>query len=709
MKITRVVLKNVGPHKALDIKVSAGLVGIVGPNGAGKSSFANSIYAALTNDFTRFGGVKADVISNTSEKEPSHIIVYGSHNGEDFVLERHLRPSKNKLIIGNEAFTKDGDINTAISNKLGISRTIIDSYVFVEQWGMFEFMSQTAASRAEAFRHLCGTGSSVDIHKACKDFVTNRSADRVADNSIELIEQLTQRKAKREEHLANMRFHKLKALSPERKASCATVLAEKTAGDKARIDAAELQTDMTETIEAINADTKLETELTAELTDLTSKIGNLKKSAELAKTYKDAAALLSAWTARYEAAKSAARQAKNAQLALVMPEAPSGVIDNVQLKTLSQTVSDLKVLQTQTEKIAKSKSAKGFDCQSCHQPVSMAYVARIKTEYEERAKVITNLTAQITQKEAWDKTWADYNAEAARLLRNMDTARKTLATTKENKPTTTASSFTEASASETISAYDAADKRHRKLQQELPLVTQQISINNDHLTKLISSGSKLSAVIAATPSDARVTEAKDLLAVHDAAAKAFAAEKTSASLMEGFIRETEEAIEKLRAAINKQEKVQALLQVVERTAEVFHWDSLPKRVAQANLTSIVSDINENLELFGSPFYVEADEDLTFLVHFPGKPPVKTRQLSGGQKVILAVAFRTAVGRVFGHDVGMMFLDEPTAGLDSDNIVYFQEALQQLSQRMSTDSQLVVITHVESLGTVFDQLIEIRKN
>jgi DNA repair exonuclease SbcCD ATPase subunit len=58
---------------------------------------------------------------------------------------------------------------------------------------------------------------------------------------------------------------------------------------------------------------------------------------------------------------------------------------------------------------------------------------------------------------------------------------------------------------------------------------------------------------------------------------------------------------------------------------------------------------------------------------------------------------------------MMFLDEPTSGLDADNVNYFHDALQQLASKVGNDRQLVVITHVQELSGVFDQVIEIRKD
>jgi DNA repair exonuclease SbcCD ATPase subunit len=168
-------------------------------------------------------------------------------------------------------------------------------------------------------------------------------------------------------------------------------------------------------------------------------------------------------------------------------------------------------------------------------------------------------------------------------------------------------------------------------------------------------------------------------------------------------------LNKLRERQSRHAEAQKLLSVIEEVAEIFHWNNLPKSVSQANLELLVEDINANLELFNNPFYIDADEDLTFQVYLPGKLPVKAKQLSGGQKVILAIAFRAALDRVFGHDVGMMFLDEPTSGLDADNVNYFHDALQQLASKVGNDRQLVVITHVQELSGVFDQVIEIRKD
>ena len=164
-------------------------------------------------------------------------------------------------------------------------------------------------------------------------------------------------------------------------------------------------------------------------------------------------------------------------------------------------------------------------------------------------------------------------------------------------------------------------------------------------------------------------------------------------------------LDELREKMERHKTMGALREVVSDVRDVFHWQNLPKKVAQANLMGITGEINEALEIFGSPFWVEADVNLSFKVHFPNSPARSAGSLSGGQKAVLAICFRVAVNRLFGMDTGMMFLDEPTAGLDNDNVEYFQGALSVLAAEVRDKRQLVIITHAAELRGTFDQVIE----
>jgi len=78
--------------------------------------------------------------------------------------------------------------------------------------------------------------------------------------------------------------------------------------------------------------------------------------------------------------------------------------------------------------------------------------------------------------------------------------------------------------------------------------------------------------------------------------------------------------------------------------------------------------------------------------------------SAGQKVLASLVVRLALAETFCHNCGILALDEPTANLDSKNIVGFTEALSRLVNERKAESdtfQLIVISHdkefIESLA------------
>ena len=83
-------------------------------------------------------------------------------------------------------------------------------------------------------------------------------------------------------------------------------------------------------------------------------------------------------------------------------------------------------------------------------------------------------------------------------------------------------------------------------------------------------------------------------------------------------------------------------------------------------------------------------------------------MSGGEKVILALAFRIAVNSLFASDLGLLCLDEPTAGLDDDNMQCLEKALARLKDLSSERGlQCIIVTHEsERLARLFDNVIRI---
>jgi DNA repair protein RAD50 len=98
--------------------------------------------------------------------------------------------------------------------------------------------------------------------------------------------------------------------------------------------------------------------------------------------------------------------------------------------------------------------------------------------------------------------------------------------------------------------------------------------------------------------------------------------------------------------------------------------------------------------------------LTFMVHFPGEPARPAGRLSGGQKGVFAIAFRSTVSSLYDDEIGMMSLDEPTTYMDEQNVSYLAEALTRFAAKLRGKRQVIMITHAHSLRSAFDTVIEI---
>jgi DNA repair exonuclease SbcCD ATPase subunit len=177
-------------------------------------------------------------------------------------------------------------------------------------------------------------------------------------------------------------------------------------------------------------------------------------------------------------------------------------------------------------------------------------------------------------------------------------------------------------------------------------------------------------------------------------------------LLSESIAEDEAAIEKIEFQLSRHAKKAQYKAIMQGIRTVTHAKYLPQVVAQRNLEDMEDDVNSSLSTFGDPFWAEASDDLTFDVHFPGAPARKATRLSGGQKVVLAVSFRTVVSSLFGAELGMLVLDEPAAGLDERNIAFLSDALAQFAAEVRGRRQIIVITHAETLKPAFDQVIEL---
>jgi DNA repair exonuclease SbcCD ATPase subunit len=206
--------------------------------------------------------------------------------------------------------------------------------------------------------------------------------------------------------------------------------------------------------------------------------------------------------------------------------------------------------------------------------------------------------------------------------------------------------------------------------------------------------------------DSSVENAKKAIERHESAGKEVATFKERVRGLQESIQEDEGELERMESLVTRKNRIIRFRRRLEHIRKVMHARCLPQRVAQRNLEDMEGTINEGLSRFGDPFWAEASTDLSFLVHFPGAPGRPAGRLSGGQKGIFAVAFRSAVISLFGAEIGMMILDEPTAGMDEENVGFLSDALSRFAAELRGRRQVIMITHADALRPAFDQVVEI---
>ena len=115
--------------------------------------------------------------------------------------------------------------------------------------------------------------------------------------------------------------------------------------------------------------------------------------------------------------------------------------------------------------------------------------------------------------------------------------------------------------------------------------------------------------------------------------------------------ELKAANEKLHRETRERDRSRAWAEYVVQMRKVLHRDALPRRISQHYMALLQRETNDLLNRLDCPFSVTAKEDLSFEATFADRRRVPAARLSGGEKVVLAIAFRIAVNTLFARDLG----------------------------------------------------------
>lgn len=708
MFVNRVKFTNFCQHLDKEVEFRRGLNVIVGPNGSGKSNIVNGIYGALTGDFTRNAGKSADNISiNKIAGRASQIELSFSHGNKEMSIVRRLDPVERQFCVDGNTYTADKDVAERLEHILEVDKDILGSYVFVEQWDNFGPLSLSPAKRIAAFQKLFRIDQ------------LNKISDELSDGSVKLA-------------AVSVVGCNIQELSEE-----ANGIESKINGIEEELASLPSVDDLDGVISSNNnkinnwkLKAKLENQISSRqsvISDLlVSEANQLEIKSKLNSSLLEASDMLTAMKDEYDTASNVEslwikydyylatkssletklKSLEEDKLKNLEPTKPEGYTEDS--RSEQEKLDGYKFKLEQNKRFVSSLSGDKAECPVCGTSASnlVEKLEKANSEMSDLSEKVLKLTQQISDNRRYDNdlraylVWFDnYKKsveEIASAFRSLNV---------ETKP-----DFSREEATQIINNYKNVTKALATLGDSINSVSNKISsiqsnilVNRDELDKELKELEEFSGLNQ---------EEVDKAAENVANAKGL---KTKVTDLTTSLAVTKSELKACRDKVSNAEKQNQLAVLhsswndrVESLKKIFKYNALPMVVSYKYMDRVVVELNKTLSAIGVPFNIELEPDLSFTANF-GSHKVPAARLSGGQKVILTIAYRLAVNFTFATNLGLLCLDEPTVGLDDANLSSLERAFERLREfSMSNGVQIIVVTHEKGISHLFDHTIDLAK-
>lgn len=710
MKLLSLELKNICQHQYLNINFNTGLTAVIGPNGSGKSNLLASIYAGITNDFSRFRATTRDKIISQFAKDtdPSYIKVTLEHNNNKAVLLRDIRNSKRELTINDQqTIYSDKEISDTIEKWFNLSLKTIGQYIFVDQWAMFSILDASSSEKMKDLYRLFGIDKAETCYTLLNDKISNISLPlppidpdvvrpRLLSSRNQLRDLLTQ--------IENINKTLLEEYEPSKDHNH-KIIEDWNLVSKLQLEFDKYYNELTELKYSYSQNQHVlqsyETKLIKLETNLASQL-NTKTEADIA---------LANWSmySKIELQKDQLSKhiihCEHIIKDLIKPVKPS---DYVSFKNpvFANSYNGLKTsIQECTTYLEKTK-----DCAVCPtcgiESSKFEYIreSRIK-ELASYEKYLLELDKSLRSSQIYDRKLKDYQTKYDHYLNDLSASTSQLESLQSlDKPT-----ITKELAEACISRYT---KLRTELAQNLKVkesLLERINQQQGSITSLTSTlafKEKQLETIKVTQDeyDLALTNYKNNQDLYSKRKDL----RSRIQILIKSISDDELSLMEAKTILEKKAKLENWRQDLIQVKGIFSKNNLPNNIAQSHLHNLESKINQNLQDLGVDFRTKVEDQLRFSISFQDGRVIDATSLSGGEKVVFALAWRLAVNSSFATDIGLICLDEPTAGLDKDRLTCLKLALDKLRQTSeSTGLQCLVITHETNLISQFDNIIELK--
>ncbi len=710
MRLISVDLENIGVHRKLHLDFGDGLIALFGPQGSGKTTIVNSVYAAITNDFSRLADGKLEAASQQAKGEPASIEARIECGGTKLRIRRQIAPtSRSKLEIAKgDIFTKETEIRGAMSSILDASRALLDNYVFVDQWAVRNLFQSTASQRAEVLSHLCGTR----FIGACYDAANQMRQSDFAllsegtENTDRLRKELTEYNALMYKELAWISEIEKVLLTTEEEARHKLVVSNFT-------EMLDIDKKMPGLLRKLEEASNLKTATDESEAELRSKIPLLevKEMAlrqELEAARKEQAvydSVASSWKMKQKLTKELLEkelQLENLQKPSEDLQGSAKYFDD-KISNITAEMAPHTMLLGQYERLPHADT-----CPLCHGDIT-----DIAGRLDSARDIIKVQAAAINTIKEQRQSYFDqvkeidaYKILKSNIEKSIDEAKSNLAVLKEiEEPAAPSVSITKIS-----SLHQEAGRNLNELrtehEEEIRWKEKRASAYEVLEKEVLEADARLQ-LIAAPQKSFNDSER----ALREDSDRRFnkAGSEAKCEEYERVIKSREVAIKEAEEKLARTKKIKDWVALLGRILPVLHRDGLAREVHSRAMRRLEGTINSTLSEFESPFRISTGEDLSYTAKFPNGTEVPAHRLSGGQQVVLSLAMRWALNSLFANQIGLLVLDEPTAGLDERHLGLLESTLSKLgAAARNRGCQVIIITHERRLGGVFDQIIELER-
>jgi len=760
LNIQKVILSEFCQHESLELELPGGLTGLFGPNGRGKSNIANAICGAFTGDFSRHSeGFKGCIRQN--QPNDAYVEIHGTIAEQPFRLRRDItrKHVKHSLWLNGDkhrTYDKAGEIETWLTEVSGLTPQIMAEFLFIGQQDLYAFLETTNTELSKKFAALCGTQGYERCRSDYKDYWNKDKADMEAAStlSVEFLETaIRDTQDERDNVDAAIAELREKHGDPGGK-----IKGFETRLDKLSDRMQWLQDKKSQVVQLNDTLAKADKELHQRLdeqrkarqveVESRAEYEETWKELEVAteqffkdlngRTFTDVLAELRDVQKRIISYDKLVEQLEKTETSLqnlVEPEAFDEKELNqaeelkgkstADLVRVSERIKSTEQLLDTLEQLKGRHSNTVSDCPLCgadagHWKVDLSLLQVTLVEFNEEVNI---LNARISSHTVLVNFLVSKRSRFESYHQSRELWTNEIIEVKE-KLTGFHDLDVERDIDAEIDALLASQKKQDDLAYQCGILVAQRESDCENLTRLkeqiigfrreiVKNSDALRAIGKNKDEleklfddcERRATEIRDEI-------KKFREVEKQLNILLGSKQASENRLLELQGKLAEQiamkESQGAKTAWLEKFGKALDWlkkSGLPRLIHHSVLEQLVSTINRELICFADPFEVSVNDDLTFTAMFPDGVRSVAKDLSGGQKVMLAMAFWSAINRTFAQNLGIMILDEPTDGLDQDNKQHLYRIMEEWAKLLRLrGQQVMVITHDTEMEDSFDSVL-----